>query len=380
MRPDAKTARKIERCSVIISPKELAVITQKLRAPAPGERWSSRAISNMLPRGDEISCFLSSLTSPSSALVSVVIPCYNQDRFLPEAIESVLAQTHSPVEIIVVDDGSPDTTSEVAERYPTVRCIRQQNQGLSGARNTGLRESRGKFLMFLDADDRLTTNAVQAHLECFAAHPDAGFVVGDIDRIHEDGSFECAPRWPILTANFYEELLKANHVANTIAVMFRRTVLETVGEFVRTISAAEDYEMLLRAARSFPSAHHRTVVAYYRRYSASMSRKGSLMLQSMHQVMHAQQEFVKGNSRLEAAWREGDTYWRDEFGTITGREILSHARRGDIGRAWKAVLAMLWYVRGRVLLLPWNNRRRIWRRIWAGLRSTPDPENQRQAQ
>lgn len=318
-----------------------------------------------VPRGDEISCFLSSLTSPSSALVSVVIPCYNQDRFLPEAIESVLAQTHSPVEIIVVDDGSPDTTSEVAERYPTVRCIRQQNQGLPGARNTGLRESRGKFLMFLDADDRLTAKAVQAHLECFAAHPDAGFVVGDIDRIHEDGSFEFAPRWPVLTANFYEELLKANHVANTIAVMFRRTVLETVGNFDRSLSAAEDYEMLLRAARFFPSAHHRTVVAYYRRYRASMSRKGVLMLGSMHQVMSSQQKFVRGNPRLKAAWREGDTYWRDQFGAITGREILSYLRHGHILRAGKTLAGLLWYTRGRVLLLPWKHRQRIWRRIFA---------------
>ncbi len=93
------------------------------------------------------------------ALVSVVIPCYKQAHFLPEAIKSVLAQTYSGVEAIVVDDGSPDNTSEVACRHRDVRCIRQQNQGLSGARNTGLRESRGSFVMFLDADDRLLRNA-----------------------------------------------------------------------------------------------------------------------------------------------------------------------------------------------------------------------------
>ena len=65
-------------------------------------------------------------------LVSVIIPCYRQAHFLPEALESVLAQTHRETEIVVVDDGSPDNTSEVVERYPAVQCVRQRNQGLAG--------------------------------------------------------------------------------------------------------------------------------------------------------------------------------------------------------------------------------------------------------
>src|ERR671910_914102 len=72
-----------------------------------------------------------------AGLVSVVIPCYNQARFLGEAIESVLAQTYPHFEIVVVDDGSTDNTQEVAARYPEVRCSRQHNQGLSAARNSG---------------------------------------------------------------------------------------------------------------------------------------------------------------------------------------------------------------------------------------------------
>ena len=90
-----------------------------------------------------------------AALVSVVIPCYNQAHFLGEAIESVLAQTYPHLEIVVVDDGSTDNTGEVAARYPGVRYVRQENQGLAAARNTGLRHSSGDYLVFLDADDRL---------------------------------------------------------------------------------------------------------------------------------------------------------------------------------------------------------------------------------
>src|SRR5215467_2631984 len=83
--------------------------------------------------------------------VSVVIPCYNQAHFLSEAITSVLAQTYPPFETIVIDDGSTDATSNVATRYPSVRCIRQPNQGSAGARNAGLSVCAGDYVVFLDA-------------------------------------------------------------------------------------------------------------------------------------------------------------------------------------------------------------------------------------
>src|SRR5215211_9350661 len=102
-----------------------------------------------------------------AGLVSVVIPCYNQAHFLGEAIESVLSQSYRNFEILVVDDGSTDNTSEVASRYERVRIVRQENRGLSGARNRGLREAKGEYVVFLDADDRLLPGALEASLGCF---------------------------------------------------------------------------------------------------------------------------------------------------------------------------------------------------------------------
>ncbi len=304
--------------------------------------------------------------STSKPLVSVVIPCYKQAHLLPESIGSVLEQTYAPVEVVVVDDGSPDGTKEVALSYPGVRCIRQNNQGLSAARNTGFRGSRGKYIMFLDADDRLTPHALEAHLRCFAEHPEALFVVGDIDLIETDGSYRESPRWPLLEANFYEEMLRVNHVANTIAVMFRRSALEQLGDFDISLPAAEDYEMLLRAARLFPSAHHRTVVAQYRRYDASMSKNGVLMLRAMQRVMYGQIPWVKGNARLEAAHRRGRIYWRERYGAVTIKEMYRLFRRGDLVRATRAFLALVWHVRERLLLLPWKHRRRVFELIRSG--------------
>ena len=293
------------------------------------------------------------------SLVSIIIPCYNQAHFLSESIESALAQTYPRVEVVVVDDGSADNPAEVIARYPAVQCVRQNNRGLAGARNAGFRATKGEYVLFLDADDRLTPSAVAAHLSCLATHPDAGFVVGDIDNIALDGSFLGSPRWPILEGNEYEEILKVNHVANTIAVMFRRSVIEQVGGFKPSCSPAEDVELLLHAARLFLSAHHRFTVAQYRRYPNSLSRKGALMLPAIHRVMHLQRDIIKANPRLLNARRQGDAYWRDYFGKETLKELFAHLVRYSPRRAAMSLATLLWYVRGRLFIWPWKYRRRL---------------------
>jgi glycosyltransferase involved in cell wall biosynthesis len=294
--------------------------------------------------------------------VSVIIPCYGQAHFLGEAIESVLAQSH-PAEIVVVDDGSPDNTAEVVARYPQVRYVRQENKGLAEARNSGFRAAAGEYVMFLDADDRLTPNAIEAHLKCFAEHPDAQLVVGDIDHIAEDGSYLRSPRWPVLTANFYEQLLKVNHVANMIAVMARREVIATFGGFEPSCSPAEDYRLLLRAVRRFPSAHHRSVVAQYRRYPTSLSRKATVMLRALHDIMELEKPLVEGDPRLECARREGIRYWRDHFGRVGLREVYGQVARGELITAFATLVGLIWYARGRLLLVPWKYRQSITREI-----------------
>jgi GT2 family glycosyltransferase len=119
-------------------------------------------------------------------------------------------------------------------------------------------------------------------------------VVGGIEHITGDGSYRGTPHWPVLEADHYKHMLAVNHIANTIAVMFRRSVLETVGGFKKYFSPAEDYELLLRAARAFPSAHHSAIVAHYRRHPTNASRQGVIMLQATRRVMRSQREFVRG--------------------------------------------------------------------------------------
>jgi glycosyltransferase involved in cell wall biosynthesis len=295
-------------------------------------------------------------------VVSVIIPCYKQANFLPESIESALAQTHPFTEVVVVDDGLADITADVTARYPGVICVRQPNRGIAEARNAGLRASRGEYVIFLDADDRLLQNAVEAHLRCFAEHPEAGFAVGDIDHITAEGERFYAPRWPAIEGDDYKALLKVNHVANTIAVMFRRSVLEHVGGFNALYTPAEDYEILLRTARIFPGAHHRGVVAHYRRHNANTSRKGAVMLRAMRRVMDSQRMLLEGDPGLKAAWRRGRIYWRERFGRVTAREIYIQVRQGDLIGAMHSTVTLLWHVRERLFVIPWKYGKDVVRR------------------
>lgn len=312
-----------------------------------------------------------------ATVVSVIIPCYRQAHFLSEALESALAQTHSPVEVVVVDDGSPDDTAEVVACYPTVSCVRQSNMGLAKARNAGFRASRGDYLCFLDADDRLTPDAVDAHLACFERNPDAGFVVGDIDHITVAGVDAASPRWPLLKADQYEELLKVNHVANTIAVMFRRAVIKQLGGFDPACSPAEDYDLLLRAARAWPGAHHDTVVAQYRRHTGTISRRGTTMLRATNHVMRSQREIVAGNPKLEKARRQGVRYWREHFGRATIKQIFEQLSQFHLWSAFNSLVTLCWHARGTLPVIPWHYAKRLGQRT---LRSRAEARVARRAQ
>jgi glycosyltransferase involved in cell wall biosynthesis len=114
-------------------------------------------------------------------LVTVVIGVYNCERYVGEAIESVLGQTHPAVELIVVDDGSTDRSGDVAKSYgERVRCIRQENGGMAAARNRAIPEAHGSYLSFLDADDRFPPDKLRSQLAVFEAEPELDVVYGHV--------------------------------------------------------------------------------------------------------------------------------------------------------------------------------------------------------
>ena len=276
--------------------------------------------------------------------VSVVIPCYKQAGFLAEAIESVLAQTHRHFEIIVVDDGSPDNTSGVAASYPSVRCIRQENRGLSAARNMGLGVSKGEFLVFLDADDRLTTNSLESGLDCFRKFPVAAFVVGKHKRICAEGLPTTIQHRRLIEKDHYIELLRANYIGCPATVMYRRSVFDVVRGFDTTVNAASDYDLYLRIAQKFPICCHAEFVAEYRSHGENMSSNHQLMGEQVNRVLGSQLKQASGNKAYEEACRSGIKFYRRLYRTAgLVQRMQTNARRKDWSGTLESMVSLLWF-------------------------------------
>ena len=285
-------------------------------------------------------------------LVTVVVTCYNQGRFLPESIGSLLSQTRRPDEILLVDDGSTDNTRDQVRRFPEVIYIRQDNSGLAAARNTGLRRSRGDLLVFLDADDRLVPQALEAGLDDFAAHPECAFVFGAFRRIDATGKplAERAAMRPLGT-DAYLGLLRNNKICMHATAMFRRPALEAVGGYDTSLPACEDYDLYLKIARRFPAHQHARLVAEYRMHPGQMSARLRMMLKTAKRVLLAQRKFVRGNAIYTKAIKTGIKNFEECYGNLMLDKVKQDWRMGRR----KEVLAGLWR-----LLRVTGHRARYW--------------------
>ena len=202
-------------------------------------------------------------------LVSIIVPCYRGSRFLAEAIESCLRQTHRELEVIVVDDASPDDCAAIAERYARsdsrVRVIRRpENGGVSRAFNTGLKASRGEYLTRLAQDDVFGESAVEVMLRHLQEHPEAGLVYCDGHIIDERGEVKQRLRLPEPA-----EVLSFNNRLG-LCVMWPRAVWERLGGFDPRFDTAEDFEYWLRIAQAFPLTKCPGVAPFYMRSHDAM--------------------------------------------------------------------------------------------------------------
>jgi glycosyltransferase involved in cell wall biosynthesis len=231
------------------------------------------------------------------------------------------------VEVVVVDDGSTDGTPAVAARFPSVRYLRQKNQGMSAARNTGSRASRGRFIAFLDADDRLLPDGLRAGVECMKEHPAAAFVSGRHRMMSADGTPLPTEQPPSVQSDHYRTLLERNYVGMHATVLFRREALESVGGFDRSLRACDDYDVYLRIARRMPVACHEALVAEYRWHGRNTSFNSRLMIRSTLGPLRAQRRYVRGNPELEAAFRSGIRHWQRYYGTPLLAQTLADLRR-----------------------------------------------------
>ena len=221
------------------------------------------------------------------SIVSVIIPAYNQGSYLEDCIQSVLDQTYQDFEIIIVDDGSTDNTREVGTSFSDSRVhyIYQSNRGLSGARNTGIRNAKGSFISYLNSDDQFLPDKLKLLVQKLEADPDLGLVAGQAIVIDENGIklgeiFDAPlPDEPI-------QLLMGNplHVGS---VLLRSEWQNRVGFFDEKLHSYEDWDMWLRLAKAgCKFGWVSEPVSLYRFHHAQMTRNGSQMTTATFDVLN----------------------------------------------------------------------------------------------
>jgi glycosyltransferase involved in cell wall biosynthesis len=214
--------------------------------------------------------------------VSVVIPAYNAMTYLPKTLDSVLQQTCTDFEILIVNDGSTD---EIAAWFATVtddrvRLISQANQGLPGARNTGITEAKGEYIAFLDADDLWAPTKLEQQVQCLDAQPEVGLVYAWTLLIDRHGNSTGTVTAAQVEGNVWEKLLLGDVVGSGSAATVRRSCFDRVGLFDPELTSIEDCDMWVRIAAEYPFAVIKEVLVYYRQHPTSMSRDYDKMAQN----------------------------------------------------------------------------------------------------
>ena len=212
-------------------------------------------------------------------LVSVIIPVYNGARHLHAALESVFAQTYREFEVIVVDDGSADDSGAIAQSFPDVHYIRQENKGVAAARNNGIEVARGEFFAFLDQDDLWTPEKLKIQIDYLLSHPELDYTLTQQQYFLDEGA--TLPAW------FRKELFSTVHtgwVLGTLVV--RRTAFAQVGNFATGYSAANDSDWFFRAkAAEIPMAVIPELLLRKRLHDANDSGRAKEVLSELLKVV-----------------------------------------------------------------------------------------------
>lgn len=209
--------------------------------------------------------------------ISVILPVYNGELFLSEAIQSILRQNYHPLEIIIVDDGSTDKTAEVAAQFKDIaHYVYQLNSGPSAARNRGIRMATGNVIAFLDADDFWSENALKKQLDYLVANPDVEIVHGHLQNIY----LSTDTKNKTLVKNFGKPRVSFN----VGSAVYRKSVFDKIGLFDETLRHSEDVELLVRVKENginWVVLEH--VTLFYRRHKQSMtSAYNENTLSNMH--------------------------------------------------------------------------------------------------
>jgi glycosyltransferase involved in cell wall biosynthesis len=258
--------------------------------------------------------------------VSVIIPTYNCDRYIVQAVESVLEQKDCSYEIIVIDDGSTDSTEAVLSTYgDRLRYVKQKNQGVAAARNHGIATAKASLIAFLDADDYFVPGKLARQAEILIQRPDLGMVHSGWQRVDAEGNklLDVHP-WEYIPELDLENWLRWKPVLPS-AMMFRREWLQYVGGFDPRFPPAEDTNLVLKLAlKGCKTAWLRQITVYYRQHDASAMHKGLPQARSLVAVTDDffKQPNLPAQVRLmEQSVRYGTLVWIAWYLNFTGHKL-----------------------------------------------------------
>jgi glycosyltransferase involved in cell wall biosynthesis len=190
----------------------------------------------------------------SDPTVSVILPAYNAEAYIAEAVQSVRTQTYTDYEVIAVDDGSDDRTGEILDQiaaaWPKLTVIHQENQGLAKARNNAIAQMKGRYIALLDADDIWLADKLQRCMDFLADHPDISIVYTPMNPVTTDGTRMKGHSKPCCAGWLAEKLFMSIFVHDP-ATVFDKRVIETCGGFDETIPVSIGNEFWLRVSPHF---------------------------------------------------------------------------------------------------------------------------------
>jgi len=223
-------------------------------------------------------------------LVSVVIPVYEGERFLAETLDSVAAQTHTPVETIVVDDGSPDNSVQVASGRPGVRVLRLPHRGVAAARNAGVAAARGELIAFLDQDDLWQPSKLAQQVALLSARPELDIALTHVEMVLQEGT----PRPPWMT---WETDVQPGYLPS--AWLVRRAAFDRVGGFDAQYQVACDADWLARARdRGLLSETLPEALVHWRIHGSNGSYDQATMRSETFRMLRANAERQRGSTHV----------------------------------------------------------------------------------
>lgn len=225
--------------------------------------------------------------------VSVVIPVKNAERYLAQAIDSILAQTRQPQEIIVVDGNSTDESRSIAASYSHVRCIDQNGQGLADAWNTGIEAAQSDLIAFLDSDDLWTANKLEVQVNYLAHHTEVECLVARVKFFLEAGSS--------IPHGFRPELLEGDYIGHIPGnLVARKTLFDTFGKFDTELDLASDVEWFCQAKDQKISMDIIPEVLLHKRvHETNFSLSGSGPARSSHEILTILKRSVQHQRRAK---------------------------------------------------------------------------------